>query len=217
MAGPELQLVISADDQELVVGPLDGIALYITVLDANLVLSCEPDDVGLEFQAIDQPLVIQIPEDATIEPQLVLAPEQVELHLAALCPVPTEAIVVASDNYEADCLASDSPGDCVRITVPSVGGIRQVTKIDPTAVGFPQIFAGIIVSKSTLTRCTVQRSGDYSVPYSVGLAPAFFVGLDGRLLAPPLPVDGLVWQAVAIGVDTDLVDLQTGWMLVDKR
>jgi hypothetical protein len=118
------------------------------------------------------------------------------------------------DVFLANCLATDQPGDCVYITGPVIGGLRQVTKIDPLSAPV-QIFVGVLLAKSSATECTIQRTGEYAVPYSVGLAGIFFVGVNGRFT--PTPIVSGALQAVATGVNTDVVLLQPGWQIHKLR
>lgn len=127
--------------------------------------------------------------------------------------------ISAGDIFPADCLLADVPGNCVYFTGPVSGGFRQVTTIDPL-IDPPQIFVGLILAKSTDTRCTVQRSGRYAVPYAIGFDDVLFVALDGRLSGTPPPAgpgELAAWQAIATGVDTDVVLLQPHWSLFQIR
>lgn len=82
---------------------------------------------------------------------------------------------------KANCLITDSVGDCVYITGDSIAGFYQVTKADPSDQSkMPSI--GIITIKKSPTECRVQFIGEVSNVY-VGLTPrsTLFVGSTGRL------------------------------------
>jgi hypothetical protein len=75
------------------------------------------------------------------------------------------------------CEAVDQVGDVVYIAGDSVGGVIQVSKVDVTNYSkMPGV--GVILSKSTLTRCMILRYGILNVS---GLIPGrtYFVGLEG--------------------------------------
>lgn len=100
----------------------------------------------------------------------------------------------AAHSFLADCLATDSVGDCVYATADPVDGIYQVTKCDPyTLATLPAV--GIIRAKTTSTRCEVQFSGEMAGVYgSLELARPLFVGFDGGLTQTvPTPNGGPVW------------------------
>ena len=109
--------------------------------------------------------------------------------------------------FEADCLATDVVGDFVYINGAPVSGFFQVTRVDITNPShLPTV--GIIVEKSTTTRCFVQRFGLIDVstfPSAPTLVPQskYWIGFDGRLRDTlPEPVSGvavaqLVGQALS--------------------
>ncbi len=105
--------------------------------------------------------------------------------------------------WEADCIATDTAGDFVYVTGASVGGVRQVTRVDvfdPDTM--PSV--GVIILKRTTTRCVVQAFGEIA---AVGLVPQgrYWIGTDSRLAAnfPPRPVGGIVVaQVVGVALDT---------------
>lgn len=94
--------------------------------------------------------------------------------------------------YEADCLATDEIGDFVKVSGPPVSGLFQVTKVDITnPADMPT--SGIIVEKSSPTRCFVVRFGLVDVSPTV-LVPGqkYWVGFDSKLRNTiPTPVTGV--------------------------
>lgn len=115
---------------------------------------------------------------------------------------------------EADCLVTDVAGDVVRISSDLVAGVYQVTKLD-IASAPPEMALGVIISKATDTRCTVQVGGAMSGIYT-GLTPGrpLFVGDDSRLThaVPTRPATGLksVYHAAsALGSDVLFLSFQT--------
>lgn len=110
----------------------------------------------------------------------------------------------SDESWDADCLASDELRDFVYITGPSVGGFRQVTKVDvydPTTM--PAI--GVITAKASATRCTVQVIGELSTP---GLSPSidrrYWIGADSKLAdAPPARLPGKMVIAQVAGTPLD--------------
>lgn len=106
--------------------------------------------------------------------------------------------------FSADCLSSDVIGMFVYITGPAVSSIPQVTCADIATTGkYPAV--GVIVEKTTTTRCFVQVLGELEVISPV-LDPGktYFVGADGHMtsMAPSPPLLGKV-AIQAIGVATD--------------
>lgn len=98
--------------------------------------------------------------------------------------------------YEADCSVTDAVGDFVYITGNPVAGLFQVTKVDITdPTHLPT--SGIIVEKTTTTRCFVVRFGLVDVssfPSAPTLTPQarYWIGFDGRLTGSlPIPVSGV--------------------------
>lgn len=98
--------------------------------------------------------------------------------------------------FEADCLAFDAVGDFVRITGAPALGFFQVSKVDITDPSHLPT-AGIIVEKTTSTRCFVVRFGLVDVssfPSVPTLVPQskYWIGFDGRLRdSLPVPVSGI--------------------------
>lgn len=106
--------------------------------------------------------------------------------------------------FQADCLSSDAVGTFVYPAGLAVAGVPQVTKVDLLTMGkFPAI--GMIVEKSSATRCLVQARGEVEVSPAV-LIPghSYFIGLDGLLSdGPPVPGSGTraAIQCVALAFD----------------
>jgi len=109
--------------------------------------------------------------------------------------------------FHADCPATDAIGDFVRISADDVADIFQVSKVDITdASTMPAI--GLIISKSSATRCFVLTFGVYE---TTGLVPGqrYWVGFDGQLTGSlPIPPSPGTAVAQAIGYalsDTELL------------
>jgi len=107
------------------------------------------------------------------------------------------------------CLATDNVGDVVSPRDHELGGVMQVTKVDPTDIAtMPAI--GIILSKESNTQCTVLMQGVVPVGNLVDTPPLandrLFIGSDGRLttVRPNGPVFLQVF-AVALWGDKLLV------------
>lgn len=91
----------------------------------------------------------------------------------------------------ANCLATDSVGDCVYVTGNEVGGLYQVSKADPTNwAKMPAV--GVITSKRSPTECRVQFLGEIQNVYTgLTVRNILFVAVDGRLSpTPPAPAPG---------------------------
>lgn len=70
--------------------------------------------------------------------------------------------LAAGNRFAADCLATDAIGDFVRVTGPAVLLFPQVTKVDIKVAGqFPAV--GMLIEKTSLTRCTVLVRGEVEV------------------------------------------------------
>lgn len=103
---------------------------------------------------------------------------------------------VATDDIEdvllfANCLATDQVGDCIHITGPKVGIRLQVTKVDITdRTTMPSI--GIIVEKTSDTKCIIQTEGDY-VESGLTAGSLYYVGHDARITdeIPEPPLGGI--------------------------
>lgn len=106
--------------------------------------------------------------------------------------------------FQADCQVSDAIGMFVYITGPAVSGIPQVTKTDIQTYGkYPAV--GIIVEKSTTTRCLVQVFGEVEVsPAALVPGRPYFVGFDSLITnLPPIPLPGTFSAIQAIGTAID--------------
>lgn len=137
-------------------------------------------------------------------------------------PVPTTLTAVASvvpTVIEANCLAGDAPGDCVRMTGPEVAGKAQVTRVSIDAYATVPAW-GVILSKSASTDCLVQWLGPLRGVYT-GLTAGrvYFVGVDGRpTLTPPVPTTvDLYLQRVGVALSTDALLLTPDYTLVKLR
>ena len=100
----------------------------------------------------------------------------------------------AKEAFIADCLATDSIGDCVYCTDDPIGGIYQVTKCNPYVLGtLPSV--GIIRAKTSATRCEVQYAGEMSGVYgSLDRTKPVFIGFDdGLTQTVPAPNGGPVY------------------------
>ena len=78
----------------------------------------------------------------------------------------------------ATCQTTDAVQDCVVISGPKVGGLRPVTKVDPTDVASEQA-VGIITKKYDSTTCEVQLFGPMIGVYS-SLTPGKRYWVDGN-------------------------------------
>lgn len=113
--------------------------------------------------------------------------------------------------FEANCLATDSLMDMVRITGPSVGGVFQVTKVDVTSkTKMPAV--GIIVQKPTPTTCLVQVRGEVITPFALAPGGRYFVGANSQPSLPPVPapaVDGIsLVQWIGVAIDSNRLLLE---------
>lgn len=124
-----------------------------------------------------------------------------------------------SELVQADCLATDLVKHVVRVSADAVGGVYQVEKleiIDPTV----SLALGVIVSKATPTRCTVQIGGLMSGIYTgLDAGKPLFVGDDSQLThtVPTRPATGiklLYHAALALADDVLLIRFQTPGKLV---
>lgn len=115
----------------------------------------------------------------------------------------------ANHKISANCLASDSVGDCVYITGDRVAGLYQVTRVDiEDAAKIPTI--GIIQSKSSSTECIVHLHGVLEGVFT-GMTPnkVQFIGFSGSIVES-LPVansvPGFVWiQSVGQALASDVI------------
>ena len=120
---------------------------------------------------------------------------------------------------KANCLATDSVGDCVYVTGDTVGGFYQVAKADPRdQLKMPSI--GIITIKKSATECRVQFIGEVANVYT-GLIPrsTLFVGLTGRLTnIVPIPASGgyAFVQAMGSSVSSTVVVMLPSLVLTKR-
>lgn len=116
-----------------------------------------------------------------------------------------EAQMANGRAFNADCLSSDSVGMFVYITGPAILSILQVTCADITTTGkYPAV--GMIVEKSSATRCFVQVLGELDIsPSNLIPGKTYFVGTDGHMTSlPPVPVpfSKIAIQAIGLAIDT---------------
>ena len=96
--------------------------------------------------------------------------------------------VRVKDVRVAECTAAEAVGDFVCIVDDPPNGLDVVGKADPADVDkMPAV--GVVVSKSTPTRCTVQWIGETPDIFTGLLSgKEYFVGADSRIAAtPPVP------------------------------
>jgi len=125
----------------------------------------------------------------------------------------------SAGNYvQASCQVSDAVGNCVYIAGDIVGGLHQVTTCDPTDFSkMPAI--GVIIEKSSLTRCTVLRLGELEGYSGLTLRKVMFVALDGTLQeGPPVPSVGshVFVQRVGSVIDDSKVYVVPNFHLVKR-
>lgn len=104
--------------------------------------------------------------------------------------------------YEADCLAGDAIGNFVYVTGPEVSGLPQVSTVDVTdASKVPAV--GVIVEKSTATRCVVQVIGETSI-FTTVPGDRYFISTSGTATnVPPTPSGSdLYQQLVGVGLES---------------
>lgn len=106
--------------------------------------------------------------------------------------------------FQADCLVTDIIGEFVYITGPAVAGIPQVTKVNIQVYGmYPSV--GLIIEKSTTTRCMVMVFGEVEVlPATLVPGRPYFIGLSAMITnIPPAPAPGTFAAIQAIGTAID--------------
>lgn len=107
----------------------------------------------------------------------------------------------------ANCLASDSIGDCVRITGSKIANRFQVTKVD-IGVSGSHLSVGIIAKKYNATTCVVQFHGPLRNVYVV-LSPGipYLVGTDSKIAKvgdPNYPIPGThFFQQIGVATSFD--------------
>lgn len=111
----------------------------------------------------------------------------------------------------ADCQPTDEVRDVVRISADAVGGVYQVGKLDITSSA-AELALGVIISKASPTRCTVQVGGQMAGIYTgLDAGKPLFVGGDAKLthVVPIHPATGIKWvHFIAQALSSDVVLLQ---------
>ncbi len=114
-----------------------------------------------------------------------------------------ESQMVDGRAFAADCLVSDVVGMFVYVTGPAILEIPQVTCTDITTTGkYPAV--GVIIEKSTSTRCFVQVLGELDTS-ALDPGKTYFVGADGFMTSlPPIPtpLGKVAVQAIGVALDT---------------
>jgi len=116
-----------------------------------------------------------------------------------------EGQVTLGRYFSADCLLADAIGSFVRITGVAVAGIAQVATVNIAITGqYPAV--GVIIEKSTTTRCLVQVIGELQVsPPTLIPGRPYFIDVDGTITdVPPVPASGTVVAIQAIGTAIDI-------------
>lgn len=136
------------------------------------------------------------------------------MHQANAAPIPRAEKALG----RANCLATDSVGDLVRITSNKVGNRYQVTRADPTG-GTTIPAVAVILRKFSPTECVVQfhgplpasrMDGPPAVYTTLSAGMAYFLGTDGLPAAPGdvnFPVAGGTTHFQQIGVANDAGEL----------
>ena len=129
-------------------------------------------------------------------------------------------ILESRNTFRANCLATDAVGDCMYSRVAAVGGIYQVTKVDPNDQNkMPAI--GIIILKSSDTDCIVQTSGVVEDVYGgMDIRKTLYVDTDGGLtqaLSPALPGDRMFVQAMGMAIDDAALVLAPSALFMRRR
>lgn len=121
--------------------------------------------------------------------------------------------------FEADCLSSDDVDDCVYVTGPDVGGVAQVSKVDPRNIStMPMV--GIIVEKSTTTKCLVQTFGEVHLSQILVPGKRYFVGTSGTpdVNIPTALVGGVAAvQPIGTALDEDRLLLLPNMNMIIRR
>ncbi|HUX16555.1 MAG TPA: hypothetical protein VMW52_08775 [Phycisphaerae bacterium] len=128
-----------------------------------------------------------------------LRSRQIRADLATLDTDRDEEKLLRGRYFEADCLAADAVEDLVYIRANKSGGFFQVEKVDIQAPAtMPAI--GMILEKSTSTRCFVQVFGIIELSGLV-VGDRYWVGADSQIAAsPPTRVVGVQVIAQVVGV-----------------
>jgi hypothetical protein len=116
----------------------------------------------------------------------------------------TEEAMALGRYFQADCQAGDVVGNFVYVTGAGVLGVPQVTKVDVLTTGkYPGV--GMIIEKSTATRCVVQGWGEIAVSPAI-LVPGkvYWIGTDSNLAStPPMAGPGGKAAVQPVGVALD--------------
>lgn len=140
--------------------------------------------------------------------------------LSNVLSIPRSLRFFARKTFEADCLVTDSAGDCVYVTADTVGGRYQISRCDPSDFNMMPS-AGVITSKPTTTTCVVQWLGELQGVVS-GFTPRLpvLVGETGQLSqTPPDPPTGEVRyvQTMGVALASDVVLLSPEILMVKRR
>lgn len=116
-----------------------------------------------------------------------------------------------SDSLTAQCHATDSVGDLVRLVSVVPGELPLVERINPYDVSKMPVY-GILIEKFSNTTCVVQVSGAVDLPAgTLQAGKVCFAGADGRPSpTPPRAADGSTGTAVVqvVGLATGSASLQ---------
>lgn len=129
-------------------------------------------------------------------------------------------ILETRNTFPAECLATDAVGDCVYARQSAVGGVYQVTKVDPhDEATMPAV--GIILSKTSDTDCVVQVAGLVEGVYGgMDIRKALYVDEDGGLtqvLPALVPGDRMFVQGMGMAVDEDALVLSPSASFARRR
>ena len=121
--------------------------------------------------------------------------------LGNVLSIPRALYLFQRKRISALCTAAEVVGKCVHISGDKVGRDYQVRVASPSDIAtMPAV--GVVVSKKSLTECTVFAFGEMEDTYS-GLTPGrvMFVGDDGSLVAtPPVPPLGASVYIQSMGI-----------------
>lgn len=121
--------------------------------------------------------------------------------------------------FQADCLATDAVGNWVYITGDDVSGIFQVTKVDVTDKStLPAI--GVIVEKTTSTRCRVQTYGEVTGLGTLTPGSRYFIGTDSNIstsLPTPPALGTATMQVVGVAISAEILLVLPGQSLLVTR
>jgi len=124
-------------------------------------------------------------------------------------PVSGDFPVLAS----ADCPSGIVPDDLVYVTGTAIAGIMQVAKVDVTDRAKMPAY-GIVVSKSTATRCVVQTLGQYTTGVSLTPGKPVYVSATGQPISAKPTLGGApaiaITQIIGYAWDTNKIFLNLG-------